>query len=93
MLENFDEADPERIAMIGTSRGGGCAMRVKVRDPRVDGIVVFYGAASYLSDSIKAACYAHLTDPAFVGNDPLQGLAIIICRQPLPVIMRILKKR
>jgi len=83
VLENFVEADASRIALIGTSRGGGCAMRMKVRDPRVDGVVVFYGATSYLSDGIKAACYAHLTDPVFVGNNPLQGLAITEILDPL----------
>ncbi len=83
VLENFGQADPERIAMVGASRGGGCAMRVKIRDPRVDGAVVFYGASTYMSDSIKAACFAHLTDPAFMGSDPLQALAITDVIDPL----------
>ncbi len=83
VLENFEEADGSRVALIGTSRGGGCALRMKVRDERVDGVIDFYGAANYYADSIKAACQAYLNDPAFQGNNPLEHLAITTIVGPL----------
>ena len=58
-------------------------MRMKVRDGRVDGVIDFYGATNYYAESIKAACAAYLTDPAFQGNNPLEHLAITTIVEPL----------
>jgi len=43
VLNNFPEADPSRVIMMGCSRGAQVAQRVAQRDDRVIGLIEFYG--------------------------------------------------
>jgi dipeptidyl aminopeptidase/acylaminoacyl peptidase len=47
VLTNIPEADAERVAVFGESRGGGVSLLMGVRDERVKAVAVFYAPADF----------------------------------------------
>lgn len=52
-FEQFSQADPERVAAVGFSRGATVAMLMAIRDPRIDGVVEFFGATDYFGPFVQ----------------------------------------
>ena len=52
-LSLVDQADPERIAAIGFSRGATVAMMAAVRDPRIDAVVEFFGITDFFGEFVQ----------------------------------------
>ncbi len=46
-LERTPAIDPERLAAVGLSRGGGVALLHSIRDPRIDVVVEFFGPTDF----------------------------------------------
>lgn len=46
-LQEEPAADPERIAVLGLSRGGGVGLLMGARDPRVKAVVSFFGPTDF----------------------------------------------
>jgi len=80
-LELTAEADPERIGVLGLSRGAGVALLMGIRDPRIDRVVEFFGPTDFfgpfVQDVVEDAIGGTLRD--------LPGLAVLDDRfiQPL----------
>ncbi len=72
-LENVEAADETRIAIAGGSRGGGTALRAKVRDDRILAAVSFAAATDFFAGHVKAAVIAHLLDSEFPGTNPVEN--------------------
>jgi acetyl esterase/lipase len=47
VLANEPAADPSRVAVLGLSRGAGVGLLMGVRDPRIDGVVAFFGPTDF----------------------------------------------
>lgn len=82
-LEHVLEADESRMAVMGGSRGGGTALRVKVRDNRILGAIDIAGATDFFSDQTHAAALKHINDPSFLGNNPIEQGIIAKIIDPL----------
>ena len=52
-LEVESAADPDRRAVLGFSRGGGVAMLMGARDPRIDRIVSFFGPTDFFGPFVR----------------------------------------
>jgi dipeptidyl aminopeptidase/acylaminoacyl peptidase len=52
-LEIEERADPGRIAAIGFSRGATVALLMAIRDPRIDGVVEFFGATDFFGTFVQ----------------------------------------
>jgi hypothetical protein len=59
VLQRVPEADSTRIAVLGRSRGGGVALLMAIRDPRVKGVVDFFGPTDFYLPEVR-----HLADRA-----------------------------
>ena len=53
VLEQVPEADSGRVAVLGRSRGGGVALLMAVRDPRVKGVVDFSGPTDFYLPEVR----------------------------------------
>lgn len=53
VLAHVPEADSARVAVLGRSRGGGVALLMGVRDPRVKGVVTFAGPTDFLLPEVR----------------------------------------
>lgn len=49
-METSPEAASDRYFVVGFSRGGGVALLMGVRDPRIEGIVTFFGPTDFRDD-------------------------------------------
>ncbi len=80
-LASTPEADPERLGVLGLSRGAGVALLMAIRDPRVDRVVEFFGPTdffgAFVQDVVRDAIDGSLGD--------IPGLAVLDQRfiQPL----------
>ena len=54
-LANYPAADATRIVVTGGSRGGGVSHLLSVRDERIKGAAIYYGATNHLHESIATA--------------------------------------
>lgn len=48
-IANVDAADPDRIGVVGFSRGACVGMLMAIRDPRIDLVVEFFGPTDFFS--------------------------------------------
>jgi dipeptidyl aminopeptidase/acylaminoacyl peptidase len=53
VLENTPEADPNKIGIVGFSRGATVAMLMAIRDPRIDLVVEFFGPTDFFGDFVQ----------------------------------------
>ena len=49
-METTPEADSDRYFVVGFSRGGGVALLMGARDPRIEGIITFFGPTDFRDD-------------------------------------------
>lgn len=65
-IDETPEADADRIGVLGLSRGGGVALLMGVRDPRIDRVVEFSGPTDffgpYIRDIVEDAVDGRITD-------------------------------
>lgn len=52
-LEVEPAADEERVGVVGFSRGGGVALLMGIRDPRIDRIVDFFGPTDFFGPYVQ----------------------------------------
>lgn len=52
-LQTTPEADPERIGILGFSRGACVGMLMAIRDPRIDLVIEFFGPADFLGEFVQ----------------------------------------
>ena len=52
-LDTTPAADPERIGVVGFSRGGGVALLMAARDPRIDLVVEFFGPTDFFGTFVE----------------------------------------
>jgi dipeptidyl aminopeptidase/acylaminoacyl peptidase len=72
-LQHVPEADPARIGALGLSRGGGVALLMAIRDPRIDRVSVLAGPTDFLSPWVR-----EVTADALAGRPrDLPGLRIL----------------
>jgi len=53
VLDSVPEADSTRVAVLGRSRGGGVALLMAVRDPRVQGVVTYAAPTDFLLPEVR----------------------------------------
>jgi dipeptidyl aminopeptidase/acylaminoacyl peptidase len=75
------EADPDRIGVLGISRGGGVGLLMAVRDPRISMIVTFFGPTDFFGAYVRSI----VEDALGGGTRDLPGFAVLNERfvQPL----------
>lgn len=81
VLETVPEADPGRIGSWGVSRGGGVALLMGIRDPRIRVLVSFFGPTDFFDVFAR-----DVLEEALLGTlRPLPGLAHLdsVLVQPL----------
>ncbi|GAB4317946.1 MAG: hypothetical protein Kow0074_06860 [Candidatus Zixiibacteriota bacterium] len=65
-IANVSAADPERIGVVGFSRGACVGMLMAIRDPRIDLVVEFFGPTDFFSpftqDVVEDALTGELRD-------------------------------
>ncbi len=65
-IANVDAADPERVGIVGFSRGACVGMLMAIRDPRIDLVVEFFGPTDFFSaftqDLVEDALNGELAD-------------------------------
>ena len=65
-LDTTPAADPERIGAFGFSRGGGVALLMAIRDPRIDLVSDFFGPTDFfvqdVQDTVVEALMGQLRD-------------------------------
>ena len=66
VLEQIPQADPDRVAVLGVSRGGGVALLHAIRDVRVNGVVDFFGPTNFFGSMIQG-----LAEYILTGGEPL----------------------
>jgi dipeptidyl aminopeptidase/acylaminoacyl peptidase len=52
-IEHTAEADPDRVAVVGLSRGAGVALLMGIRDERVDLVVDFFGPTDFFDPWVR----------------------------------------
>ena len=75
------EADPDRLGVLGLSRGAGVALLMGIRDPRVDRVVEFFGPTDFFGPFVRGL----VSDAIDGGLVSLPGLSVLDQRfiQPL----------
>ncbi len=53
VLQNETQADPERLAVLGFSRGACVGMLMGIREPRIDVIVEFFGPTDFHGEYVR----------------------------------------
>ncbi len=53
VLASTPEADPDRIGVLGFSRGGAVGLLMAARDPRIDLIVEFFGPTDFFGPFVQ----------------------------------------
>lgn len=53
VLANTPQANPERIGVLGFSRGAGVALLMAARDPRIDVVVEFFGPTDFFGPFVQ----------------------------------------
>jgi len=53
VLQNEPQADPERLAVLGFSRGACVGMLMGIREPRIDVIVEFFGPTDFHGEYVR----------------------------------------
>jgi dipeptidyl aminopeptidase/acylaminoacyl peptidase len=72
-LENVPEANPERIGVLGISRGGGVALLMAIRDRRIDLVSDISGPTDFFAPWVRG-----LTEDALRGQlAPLPGIQVM----------------
>lgn len=71
VLATVPESDSTRIGVLGVSRGGGVALLMGIRDPRVDALVSLFGPTDFFDGYVR-----DIVEDALRGTlRPLPGLA------------------
>ncbi|MGH7551438.1 MAG: alpha/beta hydrolase family protein [Longimicrobiales bacterium] len=52
-LANTPAADPARIGVLGSSRGGGVGLVMGVRDARIDGVIDIFGPTDFYGEYVQ----------------------------------------
>ncbi len=52
-LQTTPEADPERIGILGFSRGACVGLLMAIRDPRIDLVIEFFGPTDFLNTFVQ----------------------------------------
>jgi acetyl esterase/lipase len=52
-LETTPVADPDRVAVVGFSRGGLVGLLMAIRDPRVERLLEFFGPTDFFDDYVR----------------------------------------
>jgi dipeptidyl aminopeptidase/acylaminoacyl peptidase len=74
-------ADPARIAVIGTSRGGGVGLLMAAREPRIKAVVNFFGPTDFFGTYARS-----IVEQAFAGTQQdLPGFQVLDRRFMQPV--------
>ena len=72
-LETTPAADPERIGVVGLSRGAGVALLMGVRDPAVDLVVEFFGPTDFFGSYVR-----DIVEDVVAGDPPeLPGVDVL----------------
>lgn len=61
-LDQIPEADPERIGVLGFSRGAGVGLLMAVRDVRIDLVVEFFGPTDFFDTYVQEVVADALRD-------------------------------
>lgn len=72
-LERVPEADPERIGVLGTSRGATVALLMAIRDPRIDLVSEMAGPTDFFDPWVRGLMEEALRD----GPRPLLGVRML----------------
>ena len=83
LLANVQEADRLRVCALGTSRGGGTALLLGIRDSRVRVLVDAFGMTDFFQPSIQAGLEAFLNNGVPPKN-PAYRHALGVAVAPLP---------
>jgi dipeptidyl aminopeptidase/acylaminoacyl peptidase len=79
-LANTPAADPERVAVLGFSRGAGVGLLMAARDPRIDQVVDFFGPTDFLGPHVR-----QILEEALSGQvRNLPGLTVLNARYVQP---------
>jgi dipeptidyl aminopeptidase/acylaminoacyl peptidase len=79
-LSTTPGADPDRIVLLGQSRGGGVALLMAARDSRIAGVVEFFGPTDFFDSWVR-----EIVEDILRGDNPdLPGLNALASRWILP---------
>lgn len=72
-LQRVPEADPERVGVLGTSRGATVALLMAIRDPRIDLVSEMAGPTDFFDPWVRGLMEEALRD----GPRPLPGVRML----------------
>jgi dipeptidyl aminopeptidase/acylaminoacyl peptidase len=83
VIATTPEADPDRIGVLGFSRGANVALLMAIRDPRIDAVVEFFGPTDFFGDFVQevvadalAGEVRNLPGVAFLNQEFIQPLSL-----------------
>ena len=68
-----EDADEERVGVLGFSRGGAVGMLAAIRDPRIDRVVSFFGPTDFLGGFVREI----VDDLVTGGTNDLPGVDVL----------------